>query len=621
MKLLLINPKSPESFWSFKWALGKILPDIRSLNPPLALATVAGLTPPDWQVEIVDENVETVPVEPEADVIGIGGMAVQFERQRELLSYYGKKGYFTVAGGSYASLCPEAYRGLAGTVISGEAEYTWPRFCLDFAAGRPQELYREKGVVDLAHSAVPRFDLLPLNRYHTATLQFSRGCPYRCEFCDIIVMFGRKPRTKPLQLIAGELDALRTQGVHNLFFVDDNLIGNKRRAKELLEFLIEYQRRHRWNFYLGTQVSLNIAGDDELLDLFRRAHFQWVFIGIESPSLASLQEAGKSQNAGYDVPTAVAKIHSYGLQVIGGFIIGFDHDTTSIFADQYDLIMRSGIQSAMIGLLTAVPKTLLYSRLQKEDRLLADIPAADNSKLETNVLPKGMSYEEMVEGYRRLYLHLYRDAAIAAKIRNKFKHFRPPAVVPEYKLAYALTLLVKILARGILAGGPRRIFHFLRSLPFARARLLPWAVGDWVVALATRDFLSRHFALSLEEEKVKRKRLAEELRRSLSRYVAQGIVRISHWKDKGDSVNLAISIMGPLDGHGLRQVARQVERLLKNSRSLVELHISYHPSGDLAAMKKFLAQLAKHGDRILIRMDEAASRLIPVDSSVFNLVF
>ncbi|HSM17950.1 MAG TPA: cobalamin-dependent protein, partial [Gemmatimonadales bacterium] len=231
MRLLLINPKFPESFWSFKWALDTVLRQQKAPTPPLGLATLAALCPEDWDIRIVDENVETIPLDPKADLIGICGMGVQFPRQRELLTFYRSKGYHVVAGGSFASLCPERYGTLADTVVAGEAEYIWPEFCRDFAAGKTKPLYHETGVVALSDTPTPRFDLLNLRLYQSVTLQFSRGCPFRCEFCDIIVMFGRRPRTKPLEQVGRELDLLRHQHVRKVFFVDDNLIGDKPAAK------------------------------------------------------------------------------------------------------------------------------------------------------------------------------------------------------------------------------------------------------------------------------------------------------------------------------------------------------------------------------------------------------
>jgi hypothetical protein len=237
MRLLLINPRFPESLWSFRWAIEEVLVDTRALNPPLELATLAALCPPHWDARIVDENVEPFPLEPEADLIGICGMGVQFARQKLLLGYYRSRGSFVVAGGSYASLCPEKYSTAAHTVVAGESEYIWPQFCADFERGAAKALYREAGTVELTDSPTPRFDLLKLDRYNNATLQFSRGCPYRCDFCDIIVMFGRKPRCKSPKQAERELDALRRLGARNVFFVDDNLIGNRPFAKRLLRTL------------------------------------------------------------------------------------------------------------------------------------------------------------------------------------------------------------------------------------------------------------------------------------------------------------------------------------------------------------------------------------------------
>ena len=283
MRIVLVNPRFPESFWSFRWVINTILPDRRAVNPPLGLATLAALCPENWEVEIIDENIESIPLDPNADIVGVCGMGVQFNRQRELLTYYREKGYHVVAGGSYASLCPDLYESLADTVVAGEAEYIWPEFCRDFEAGRPERFYKENGVVDLSDAPVPRFDLLKLEKYHAVSLQFSRGCPFLCEFCDIIVMFGRKPRAKTLLHMGRELDVLRKLDIRQVFFVDDNLIGNRQFAKSLMRFLIDYQKQHEYRFHFGTQLSLDLALDDELLQLLQQAHFDWVFIGIESP--------------------------------------------------------------------------------------------------------------------------------------------------------------------------------------------------------------------------------------------------------------------------------------------------------------------------------------------------
>ncbi|MDX1386103.1 MAG: radical SAM protein, partial [bacterium] len=293
MKLVLINPKFPESFWSFSWVHQNVMTEKRTINSPLGLATLAALSPQDWDIEIIDENIEPIDWSIQADIIGVCGMGVQMERQKEILSHFKAQGAYVVAGGSYASLCPEEYEGLADSVIAGESEYIWPQFCEDFLAGKPQGLYQEKGNVNLHDSPCPRYDLLKLDRYQRISVQFSRGCPFMCEFCDIIVMFGRTPRNKTLAQIETELETLRKLGVNQVFFVDDNFIGNKKLAKDLLRFLSEYQEEHKHPFNFGTEASINMADDDQMLALFRRASFEWVFIGIESPSEESLLETKK----------------------------------------------------------------------------------------------------------------------------------------------------------------------------------------------------------------------------------------------------------------------------------------------------------------------------------------
>ena len=492
VRLLLINPKSPESFWTFRWAVSEILPGKRAVNPPLGLATLAALCPPHWEVRIVDENVEPLPLEPKADLIGIGGMGAQFPRQRELLEHYRGRGHFVVAGGSYASLCPEHYADLADAVICGEAEEIWPRFCADFEAGRAQPLYRETGIIDLRTSPAPRFDLLKLPLYTTATLQFSRGCPYMCEFCDIIVMFGRKPRHKSLEQIGRELDILRARGVRKAFFVDDNLIGNLKAAKGLLRFLVDYQDRHRYAFSFGTEASLNLAQDEELMRLFRAAHFRWAFIGIESPEEASLRETRKLQNTREHPLAAVRRIHAHGIEVLAGFIVGFDNDTSETFERQYEFIVRSGIQTAMIGLLNALPRTPLYQRLHAAGRLREEHSGGDNTKADTNVVPLRMSREELMSGYRRLYRRLLEDGAIARRIINKNRFLARAPGAMEYSAAVSLKIVLRLLRHGILSRGAARHWHFLRSFPWLRPWQIPSTVSDWIVALSMQDYARRH---------------------------------------------------------------------------------------------------------------------------------
>jgi radical SAM superfamily enzyme YgiQ (UPF0313 family) len=500
MRLLLINPRFPESWWSAQWALD-ILPRKSALNPPLGLATLAALCPPHWQVEIVDENIQPIPLEPEADIVGVCGMGVQFPRQKELLDYYRRRGHYVVAGGSYGSLCPEHYGLLADTVVAGEAEYVFPQFCRDFERGDPKALYHETGTVALTDSPTPRFDLLRLDRYVYASLQFSRGCPFRCEFCDIIVMFGRKPRVKSLEQVGRELDELRRFGVRRVFFVDDNLIGNLPQAKKLLQFLKEYQETHRYTFSFGTEASLNMAQHGELLNLFRAANFGWVFIGIESTDPASLKETLKTQNLHENILTSVRRIYSHGIEVLAGFIIGFDNDTEESFEQQYRFITEAGIQSAMVGLLTALPKTPLYERLKKEGRLRTLDDVNDVTQLSTNITPKSMTYDAMIEDYIALYRRLLQDREIALRIRNKLRHLIMPAYRSGYRTRQGLGIAGRLIWRGILPGGWRRVGWFLSTFPILRPSLVHIVIAEWVVALSMRDFSERRLAVHIREEK------------------------------------------------------------------------------------------------------------------------
>ena len=620
MRLLLINPRFDESFWSFKWALEKMLSAKRAMNPPLGLATLAALCPPDWEVEIVDENVESLPLAPQADLIGICGMGVQAPRQKELLSFYRSKGIYVVAGGSYASLCPEFYDGIADTVICGEAETIWRRFCSDFERGAARTLYAETGTVAMADSPTPRFDLLKLEKYSVATLQYSRGCPYLCEFCDIIVMFGRKPRWKNPEQIGLELDQLRKRNVRDAFFVDDNFIGNPKAAKTLLKYLKDYQERHAYGFIFGTEVSLNVAQDDELLRLFHEANFAWVFIGIESPDLASLKETKKSQNLQNDLLDSVRKIYAHGIDVLAGFIIGFDNDTLETFDRQYRFIIDAGIQAAMIGLLTALPRTPLYQRLEKEGRLIVQAESTNNTRLGTNIVPKRMQYDAMVESYRALYTRLLEDRQIADRVRNKARYLRDPVRQGQYGLIEGLGILGRLMAKGILAGGFSRLFHFLRSLPLASPRLLPQAITDWIMGLAMRNYVERRFDVAMKTRRVAAFSLFESFQAALAVYLRSGKVIVALKDGPADSLNLFVSLRGWLDGAFFSRAARHLEKLLRGTPSTVTLRIEQAWEAEIFHLNRLLRRLAPYGDRIFIHVDVKLRELVRIDSSVFRLV-
>jgi radical SAM superfamily enzyme YgiQ (UPF0313 family) len=506
-------------------------------------------------------------------------MGVQAPRQKQLLAYYRSIGYFTVAGGSYASLCPEEYEAIADAVVAGEAEYQWPTFCEDFSHGRARALYREAGTVDLADSPVPRFDLLKLDRYATATLQLSRGCPYRCEFCDIIVMFGRRPRYKSTEQIGRELDALRALGARKVFFVDDNFIGNPARAKETLRYLAGYQARHGRRLRFGTEASLNLAADDELMRLLREAGFEWVFLGLETPDPEALRDARKTQNCSGDMLAAVRRIYANGIDILAGFIVGFDRDTPRAFGAQKRFILDSGIMVAMVGLLTALPRTPLFERLKKEGRLVEGVPHGDNTKLRTNIVPKCMSAAEMVEGLKRLYTELLADRAIAERVRNKLRHFGAQARLERESALEASRLVWNLLRRGIARGGIRRAWHFAASVPWTRPRLAAQAVNDWISGLAMRDYVDRHFGAAPEHA-------------------------------APDAARVPVRVTGPLDRAAVRRLLRELRTLLARPQTRLVLAIESLRESERREFERLSASLARYGDRVAIVLGEGLRELL-----------
>lgn len=572
MRLLLINPKFPESFWSFSWAIENVTRDKKAINSPLGLATLAALCPSDWEVTIIDENVEPIDWSFEADIVGVCGMGVQVSRQKEILNHFRGKGRYVVAGGSYASLCPEEYVESADTVVAGEAERIWPEFCADFEMGRPKKFYRETGEVDLSLSPAPRFDLLRLNLYQKVSLQFSRGCPYRCEFCDIIVMFGRKPRTKSPEQVGKELDLLRERGVTSAFFVDDNLIGHLPKAKELLKYLIDYQKLHNYRFSFGTEASLNMAADPELMRLFREANFEWVFIGIETPNKEGLKETGKTQNLRGDLLTSIQTIYSYGIDIFAGFIVGFDSDDRTIFERQYDFIVASGITVSMVGLLMAIPKTPLYDRLKKSGRLL-DVVTPDNTRSSTNVIPLKMTYEELITGYEDLHRRLTEERTIYRRIARKLRTLRNPLRVADLSWGQKIAYFLRLMGRGILSGGIGRIYWFVRSslLALRNPGFIPVIVTDWISALSLRDYRDRYFASACESERV-------------------------------------IQLKDFLDRRGVRTLSRSLRRTLKKSQEKIVIDCCRLKESSSLQIQILLKKLRRYRHRVRLQIPEGLYR-------------
>jgi radical SAM superfamily enzyme YgiQ (UPF0313 family) len=403
MKICLIAPRNPESFWTFD----RILPSLgkKCVFPNLSLPTVAGITPREHEVVLMDENVEPIDFDVEADIIGLTGYVIHKQRLLEIAAEFKRRGKFVVIGGPFASLCPEEVRDKVDVVFVDEAEYTWPRFLRDYAAGCWQTEYRQVDKPSMHDSPLPRFDLLEIGQYRTMTIQFARGCPFNCEFCDIIVMYGRKPRTKSVDQVMAEVAEIHRLGVRNIFVVDDNFIGNKKEAKELLRALTDWQKVNDYPIEFMTEVTLNVAQDDELLRLMRQANFTTIFIGIESPRAASLQETHKTQNLRENLLDSVHRIQVAGMEVMAGMIVGFDHDDPAIFDEQFRFIQDARIPVSMTGMLNAVPKTPLYQRLKDAGRLIAE--SVGDQFVFTNIIPQGMSRVQLYEGYKHLLQRLY----------------------------------------------------------------------------------------------------------------------------------------------------------------------------------------------------------------------
>jgi hypothetical protein len=431
-------------------------------------------------------------------------------------------------------------------------------------------------------------------------------------------MFGRKPRMKSPDQIGRELDALGRLGMRSVFFVDDNMIGNKKKAKELLRFLAKYQEEHRRAFSFGTEVSLNIAQDEELLDLFRAANFNWVFIGIESPDPASLKETGKQQNLREDIMVSVRRIYARGIDVLGGFIIGFDNDTPKTFEDQYRFITDAGIQTAMIGLLTAPPRTPLHARMQREGRLREIGDELDNTRLRTNIVPKNMSDDEMSGLYAGIYRRLLTNAGIRLRIRNKVRHLGALGYRGGYTLGQSLGIVARLLLRGILPGGFGRLYHFLRSLSLHRPSLIPLEIADWITGLSMRAFARDHLwaAPSGSASDV---RLLDSVQAAIARYLHQGEVWVTR-KAATAAPNLTIHLGDALSRRFFRRAAPELRRLMEESRTRLTLAVDGMPAQYVKQLERLLSRLASHGDRIFVVLSENLRQRVTIDLSAFNLV-
>jgi radical SAM superfamily enzyme YgiQ (UPF0313 family) len=436
VNVLLIYPEFPDSFWTFRYALPFI--GKRAAHPPLGLLTVAAMLPPSWEVRLIDTNVRPL-TEADltwADCALVSAMGVQRESAMGLIRRCQQRGLRVVAGGSLFTAQPERFPDVDHLVL-GEAEVSLPRFLEDFENGCAAHVYQADGFAEMHDSPVPRWDLVRLDDYGTVSVQYSRGCPYDCEFCDITTLYGRKPRTKTAPQITKELDTLYELGWRGgVFFVDDNLIGDKRRAKtELLPALLQW-RKARPGFDLNTQASINLADDPELMNLMAQAGFDSVFVGIETPNEASLAECAKRNNLGRDLGADVRRMQQAGLQVQAGFILGFDSDNLSTFEQLRSFVQGSGIVTAMVGLLQAIPGTRLFERMKESGRLVDTCSGYDVNGT-SNIVPL-MDRGVLHSRYAALLLQLYSPRDYYQRVRLLLGSFKIQNLRIRWNLRYQL---------------------------------------------------------------------------------------------------------------------------------------------------------------------------------------
>lgn len=427
MKILMVSPETPKTFWSFSHAVKFV--SKKSSEIPLGLITMAAILPEKWEKHLIDMNVSRLRDKDIlwADFVFLSGMNVHITSIKKIISRCNDLGVKIVAGGPLATTNQQQFLGVDHFVLN-EAEITLPLFLKDLEAGTPKHVYATNEYPDISKTPKPLWNLLKTKKYVSMSLQYSRGCPYNCEFCSITMLNGRKPRTKSREQFLDELTSLYNTGWRrSVFIVDDNFIGNKKKLKaDILPAMIEWMEEKNRPFTFTTEASINIADDDELMDLMVKAGFYHTFIGIETPNNESLAECGKSMNLSRDIVSSVKKLQHKGFIVSGGFIVGFDNDPPDIFKQQINFIQKSGIVTAMVGLLNAPKGTKLYNRLDKENRLIG-IMSGDNLDGSTNFIPK-MNYQQLITGYKEILRFIYSQKNYYERVKTFLKEYSQPVI-------------------------------------------------------------------------------------------------------------------------------------------------------------------------------------------------
>jgi len=461
MKALLVYPETPETFWSFKNALKFI--SKKAAQTPLGLLTVAAMLPRYWEIKLKDLNVTRLSDNDIlwADYVFISGMNIQSESFSQVVKRCNTFNRPVVAGGPMVTFNHDMFLGIDHLFI-GEAESTLPCFIQDLQNNCARRIYRATEYPDISASPIPRWDILDMKKYASMDIQYSRGCPFDCEFCSITKLNGRVPRIKSPEQFLAELDTLLSWGWRgDVFIVDDNFIGSRGILKHaFLPALVRWQEEHRYPFRFTTEASINLADDDMLVDLMVQAGFHSTFIGIETPNSDSLLECGKIQNSKRDMLASVKKLMNSGLSVSGGFIVGFDNDPSSIFQDQIHFIKESGIVTAMVGLLNAPRGTRLFKRLKQENRLIKPM-TGDNMDGTINFIPK-MDYKELIRGYRHILHALYAPKPFFERSKKFIEEYALPVhnriVIGKSEILAFVRSLFKL---GCIENGKRYYWRLL----------------------------------------------------------------------------------------------------------------------------------------------------------------
>ncbi|OGS27481.1 MAG: B12-binding domain-containing radical SAM protein [Elusimicrobia bacterium RIFOXYB2_FULL_48_7] len=476
MEILLVYPEIPDTFWSFKHALKFI--HKKASSPPLGLLTVAAMLPKDWDTKLIDMNVAELKDKDitRADYVFIGSMSIQKKSAQEVIARCKRLGTKIVAGGPLFTSHPDKFDEVDHLVLN-EAEITLPMFLADLA-GTPKHIYNSEKWADISATPEPLWNLINMKKYASLCMQYSRGCPFNCDFCDVTALYGHSARTKSSAQVVRELEHIHAQGWRgNVFFVDDNFIGNKTRLKsDILPAVIEWTEKMKHPFTFDTQASINMADDEELMNLMARAGFDAVFIGIETPNEESLAECSKHQNKNRDLNRSIEIIQKHGFEVQAGFIVGFDHDPLSIFERQVRFIQKSGIVTAMVGILNAPRGTTLYDRLKKENRLLNDF-TGDNTDNSINFIP-AMELSELTSGYRHIVSTIYSPKNYYSRVTSFLKIYKSAKVKSfSLKMVHVSALARSIMLLGIFGKERWYYWKLMFWSLFTRPQKFPKAVS------------------------------------------------------------------------------------------------------------------------------------------------